>query len=103
MIFGIKNVGPKNILFWKKFGYKKIKVQTVWLKLGLRYCCHRQMSSGQMLPGQMSPWHMASVKDGSRNLHLKFGQNWFSYSWDIADIIRANVAWINVTLTYWIC
>ena len=46
------------------------------------------MSSGQMLPGQMSLWlwHMAFVKDGSRNLPLKFGQNRFSNSRNIADI-----------------
>ena len=44
------------------------------------------MSQGQMFPGQMSLWHMESVKDGPRNLPLKFGKNQVSNSWDIADI-----------------
>ena len=44
------------------------------------------MLQGQMLPGQMSPWQLGSVKDGPRNLPLKFGQNQASNSWDIADI-----------------
>ena len=41
-----------------------------------------------MLSGQMSPWQLESVKDGSRtrNLTLKFGQNQASNSWDIANI-----------------
>ena len=36
-----------------------------------------------MLPGQISPWQLASVKDGARNLPLKFGKNRVSNSWDI--------------------
>ena len=39
-----------------------------------------------MLPGQMSPWQLESVLDVPRSLHLKFHQNWFSNSLDIADI-----------------
>ena len=39
-----------------------------------------QMSTGHMLPGQMSPRQLASVKDGPRNLPLKFGQNQVSNS-----------------------
>ena len=39
------------------------------------------MFLGHMLPGQMSPWQLASVKDGPRNLILKFGQNQVSNSW----------------------
>ena len=39
-----------------------------------------------MLLGQMSPWQLASVKDGSRNLHLKFAQNRVSNSQDIPDM-----------------
>ena len=42
------------------------------------------MLPGQMLPGQMSSWQLTSVKDGT--LLLKFGQNQFSNSWDIADV-----------------
>ena len=44
------------------------------------------MSPGQMLPGQMSPWHLESVLNVHRNLHLKFYQNRVSNSWDIANI-----------------
>ena len=39
-----------------------------------------------MLPGQMSPWKLASVKDGSRNLPLEFCQNWVSNIWNIHDM-----------------
>ena len=39
-----------------------------------------------MLRGQMSPWQLGSVKDGPKNLPLKFGQNRASNSWDIAYI-----------------
>ena len=34
----------------------------------------------------MSLWQLGFVKDGPRNLSLKFGQNWVSNSCDIADI-----------------
>ena len=34
----------------------------------------------------MSPWQLGCVRDGHRNLCLKFGQNRASNSWDIADI-----------------
>ena len=44
------------------------------------------MLHGQMLPGQMSLWHLESVQDGPRNLRLKFGQNWISNSRDISDM-----------------
>ena len=41
-----------------------------------------------MLPGQMSPQQLASVKDGPGNLPLKFGQN---------------IAWTNVIVTVGKC
>ena len=44
------------------------------------------MLQGQMLPGQMSPWQLASVKDGPRNLPLKFGQSRVINIWDNVDI-----------------
>ena len=44
------------------------------------------MLPGQMLPGHMSLWQLASVQDGPRNLLLKSGQNQVRNSWDIADI-----------------
>ena len=39
-----------------------------------------------MLTGQMSPWHTASGKDDPWKLLLMFGPNWFSNSWDIANM-----------------
>ena len=45
------------------------------------------MLHGQMLPGQMSPWQLKSVQDCPRNLHLKFGQNRVSNSWDV-DVVE---------------
>ena len=56
------------------------------------------MSHGQMLPGQMSLWHLESVQDGPRNLHLKFCQNWFSNSWDITDIEFSGGWWLVVVV-----
>ena len=44
------------------------------------------MFPGQMLPGQMSLWKLASDRYGPRNLSLKFGQNQATNSWDIADV-----------------
>ena len=35
---------------------------------------------------QMSPWTSASVRNGPRNLSLKFGKNRVSNSWDIPDM-----------------
>ena len=73
----------KTILGLKKFGSKLILGLKSLVKIGseqLGYCFHGKMSSGQILSGDMSP-----VKDGSRNLPLKFGQNWFSNS-NIADM-----------------
>ena len=49
---------------------------------------------------------MSSVKDGPRNLPLKFGQNLVNNSWDIPDMDKCrqeNVAWKNVTVTVAIC
>ena len=45
-----------------------------------------QMLPGHiMLPGQMSPRQLASVKDGPRNLPLRFGQNQVSNSLEQAQ------------------
>ena len=44
------------------------------------------MSPGQIWPGQISTWQLESVRDGPRNLLLKFGQNLISNSWDIPDM-----------------
>ena len=41
----------------------------------LRYSWYGQISRGQILPGQMSPWQLESVLDVPRNLSLKFHQN----------------------------
>ena len=54
----------------------------------------RHLFPEQMLHGQMSPEQLCLVKDGhgklTCNLTLKFGQNWMSNSWDIAD----NLGWV---------
>ena len=54
------------------------------------------MLSGHMLLGQMSPWQLESVWDVTRNLHLKFHQNWVRNSWDIAGIEFLWVGWGGV-------
>ena len=67
------------------------------------------MLQGQILHGQMSLWQLEYVHKGTGNLHFKFGQNWTSNSWDIADILliwtnvaRTNVAWTNFhTFFFW--
>ena len=44
----------------------------------------------------MSPWQMAHVKDGPRNLPLMFGQNQVRNSWDIPDMekCRQDKCWV---------
>ena len=39
-----------------------------------------------MMSGQISPWQLASSKEGPSNLPVKFGQNWVSNSWDIVGV-----------------
>ena len=41
-----------------------------------------------MLPGQMQPCQLASVKDCPWSLPLKLGKNWVSNSWDIPDMYK---------------
>ena len=57
----------------------------------VRYLWYGQMSPAQMLFEQMSPWQLAYVKDGPRNLLLKFGQKQLSTSWDIPDMDECNM------------
>ena len=52
----------------------------------LRYSWYGQMSQGQMLRGQMSPWQLESVLNVPRKLPLKFHQNRVSNNWYIANI-----------------
>ena len=63
----------------------------------------------------MLPWQLGSVKNGPRNLPLKFGSNPVSNSWDITDMefvwggvvggvqsnfhVKPNFGWIVVELT----
>ena len=55
-----------------------------------------------MLPGQMMPRYMsqlASVKDGPKNLPLKFGQNQVSNNWDDAGLtLKDAYAWLCIIL-----
>ena len=74
---------------WNRSRWSQESTFKVWSKSGrqqLRYSGHGQMSSWQMLPGQMSLWQLKSVQDGPRDLTLKFCQNRVSNSRDIADI-----------------
>ena len=68
----------------------------VWSKSGhyqLRYSLYGQMLPGQMLPGQMSLWGLASVKNGPRNLPLKFGPNPATNSRDVNFFGRRVGGW----------
>ena len=58
----------------------------MWPWLKLRYSWYGQMSPGQILPGQMSSWQLASVKNGPKNQILKFGQNQVSQVGNSRDI-----------------
>ena len=57
----------------------------------------------------MSQWHLESVKDGPRNLPVKFGQNRVSNNWDIDDIEFAMVggggmpSHFLVNPNFWLC
>ena len=50
------------------------------------YCWYGQISPEQMLPGQMSWWHLKSVVYLPMTLCLKFDPSRASTSWDIADM-----------------
>ena len=72
----LSNIYPKPSIFMTKIIFRP-KNFLVKIILGERKLLDGQMSSGQMLPGQMS---LTFVKNGPRNLPLKFGQNWVSNS-----------------------
>ena len=74
--------------FWQKFVFRQNNFCKFFLAkcvfwpnilrgnfFHLRYSLYRQMSQGQILPGQMSLRLLEYVQKGPRNLHLKFGQN----------------------------
>ena len=58
-----------------------------------------QLSLRSMLPGQMSPWHLSSVKNGILNQISKFGPDLKGYNchWDKCGM--ENVDWTNVLVT----
>ena len=60
------------------FSLEKTLISTLLEKVLLDMV--RAPSPLQMLPGQMSPRQLGCVKDGPRNLCLKFGQNLVSNS-----------------------
>ena len=68
-----KNYGSEKILGLKNFGSQKLRP-------------HKKCWYGLMLYGQMSPYQLASFKNGPRTLPLKFGQNHVSNSWYLPDI-----------------
>ena len=74
-----KNLGPQK-RGSKKFGKNQVSIS--WDILDL----DTSLSPGQMPPCQMSPSQLALVKDGPRNLSLKFGQYRSINSWDVADV-----------------
>ena len=95
--FGLKTLGPKKYRVHKNLGLRKLGQKEFWSekikapkKFGQiwvrNYSWYGKNLSKQILPVQMSPWHLESVKDGHRNLPLKFGQNRVSISWDIPDM-----------------
>ena len=83
-IFGPKVVSKriyvKKMLGPNKFESNKILGQTIFWskKLG---CPKIQI---------MSSWQLESVHKGPRNLHLKFGQNRISNSWDISEMNKCH-------------
>ena len=99
-IIGAKKCLAKNVLSkrWSQEPYFK-----VWSKSGqyqLRYSWYGQMLPGQMLLGQMSPWQLASVKDGPMSLPLKFvkiGSLTAEIFLIWTNVARRNVARTNVT------
>ena len=80
----LKSLGPQKLrppkTWVQKFGKNQVSIS--WDILDL----YTSMSPGQMPPCQMSPSQLALVKDGPRNLSLKFGQYRSINSWDVADI-----------------
>ena len=121
-----KKLKSKKCFVQKLFGQIKIGAEKIWTQNNLRsktrlsqeliykvwskscqwqlrYSWYGQMSQGQMLPEQMSLWHLEYVKKGPRNQPLKFGQNRASNSWDIADIKFAMVGggWVCKVIFVW--
>ena len=58
-----KKLGPKGFV---KIGPVTAEILLIW--------------TGHMLPGQMSPYQLASFKHGPKIPPLKFGENWISKS-----------------------
>ena len=108
-LFGQIKIGAEKIWTQNNLGSKtrlsQELIYKVWSKScqwQLRYSWYGQMSQGQMLPEQMSLWHLEYVKKGPRNQPLKFGQIGpvkaeILLIW--TNVARTNVAWTNVHLT----
>ena len=69
--------------FGSKIDFKSEKINCPKNFGSKKFCV--KMLAGQMF-GQISPWQLASVRDGPRNLPVKFGQNRVSNSGDITDM-----------------
>ena len=75
-------MGPKSLVqigsVTAEILLQKIRLQKFdqdWVSNSWYYICwYRQKLPGHMLPGQMLAWQLGSVKEGSRNLPLMFGQ-----------------------------
>ena len=87
------------MLVLKKFGSNKMLVQNIVSQI----FCQDWVSDSWDIPNMdkcsqdkscidkchMSPWQLAFVKEGPRNLPLKFGQNLISIRWDIPDMDKS--------------
>ena len=80
--------GPKSLV---KIGSVTAEIFLIWINVTRTY-----------FYGQMSLWQLVSVKDGPRNLPLKFGQNRVAAAeifliW--TNVVGTNVVWTNVIVT----
>ena len=124
-VFCPKKLRSKKCFVQKLFGQIKIGAEKIWTQNNLRsktrwsqepiykvwskscqwqlrYSWYGQMSQGQMLPEQMSLWHLEYVKKGLRNLPLKLviiGPVKAEILLIWTNIARTNVAGTNVSLT----
>ena len=72
----LKIVPGTYLLSLVKIGSVTAEILLIWTIVSRTY----------MLPGQMSPWQLASAKDCPKSLPIKFGQNQVSNSWDTPDM-----------------
>ena len=95
----------KKILGQKEFWFKKIKTPTKLGQEQLNYSWYEKKLSAQILPVQMSRWHLESkmVPESYLQSLVKI----MSVSAEIfliwTNVARTNITWTNVTVTVKIC